>query len=159
MQYIFFVCSLHILQWTDTHTCTQNRFMALMDFFRDYPVRAGWDDTREVKPGFTGARDREQQWHQLGHMQICTLTQTHNHASIPPLSFLQAGCPSCCPTNSVKALKACQCIELTLLAECRKGIQSAKTYSNYFQKVSFMEPGTVWINSGKESHLNKRPKH
>jgi len=39
-------------------------------------------------------------------MQICTLTQTHNHASIPPLSFLQAGCPSCHPTNSVKALKA-----------------------------------------------------
>ena len=39
-------------------------------------------------------------------MQICTLIQTHNHASIPPLSFLQAGCPSCCPTNSVKALKA-----------------------------------------------------
>jgi len=28
------------------------------------------------------------------------------HASIPPLSFLQTGCPSCCPTNSVKALKA-----------------------------------------------------
>ena len=24
----------------------------------------------------------------------------------PQLSFLQAGCPSCCPTNSVKALKA-----------------------------------------------------
>jgi len=43
------------------------------------------------------------QWHQLGHMQICTLTQTYNHASIPPLSFLQAGWPSCCPTNSVKA--------------------------------------------------------
>jgi len=29
-----------------------------------------------------------------------------NHASIPPLSFLQARCPSCRPTNSVKALKA-----------------------------------------------------
>jgi len=28
-----------------------------------------------------------------------------NHAIIPPLSFLQAGCPSCRPTNSVKALK------------------------------------------------------
>jgi len=26
-------------------------------------------------------------------------------ASHPPLSFLQAGCPSCRPTNSVKALK------------------------------------------------------
>ena len=28
------------------------------------------------------------------------------HASTPPLSILQAGCPSCHPTNSVKALKA-----------------------------------------------------
>jgi len=28
-----------------------------------------------------------------------------NHANIPPLSFLQTGCPSCHPTNSVKALK------------------------------------------------------
>jgi len=33
------------------------------------------------------------------------LLQTDNHASNPPLSFLQAGCPSCHPTNSVKALK------------------------------------------------------
>ena len=39
-------------------------------------------------------------------MQICTLSETHNHASIPPLSFLQTRCPSCCLTNSVKALKA-----------------------------------------------------
>ena len=42
----------------------------------------------------------------LGHMQVCTLLQTDNHASTPPLSFLQAGCPSCRPTSSVKALKA-----------------------------------------------------
>jgi len=39
-------------------------------------------------------------------MQVCTSLQTNNHASTSPLSFLQAGCPSCCPTNSVKALKA-----------------------------------------------------
>ena len=57
---------------------------------------------------FTEARDSEWQWHQLGHMQVCTLLQTGNHTSTPPLSFLQAGCPSCCPTNSVKALKASQ---------------------------------------------------
>ena len=55
---------------------------------------------------FTGARDSEWQWHQLGHMQVCTSLQTDNHASTSPLSFLQAGCPSCRPTNSVKALKA-----------------------------------------------------
>ena len=54
---------------------------------------------------FTEARDSEWQWHQLGHMQVCTSLQTDNHASTPPLSFLQAGCPSCRPTNSVKALK------------------------------------------------------
>jgi len=54
---------------------------------------------------FIGARDNEWQWHQLGHMQIYTSLQTNNHSSTPPLSFLQAGCPSCRPTNSVKALK------------------------------------------------------
>jgi len=37
-------------------------------------------------------------------MQVCISLQTDNHASTPPLSFLQAGCPSCRPTNSVKAL-------------------------------------------------------
>jgi len=55
---------------------------------------------------FIEARHIEWQWHQLGHMQVCTSLQTDNHASTPPLSFLQAGCPSCRPTNSVKALKA-----------------------------------------------------
>ena len=91
---------------------------------------------------FTGARDSEWQWHQLGHMQVCTSLQTDNHASttpfrlphqtraespvekfkrLPGLSsiFNRAtlrypwlclsvchGCPSCRPTNSVKALKA-----------------------------------------------------
>jgi len=54
---------------------------------------------------FTEARDSEWQWHQLGRMQVCTSLQTDNHDSTPPLSFLQAGCPSRRPTNSVKALK------------------------------------------------------
>ena len=41
---------------------------------------------------FTEARDSEWQWRQLGHMQVCTMIQSDNHASTPPLSFLQAGC-------------------------------------------------------------------
>jgi len=49
-------------------------------------------------------------------MQVCTLLQTDNHASTSPLSFLQAGCPSCRPTNSVKALKA----KLTYLLKHKK---------------------------------------
>ena len=57
---------------------------------------------------FTEARVSEWQWNQLGRMQVCNSLQTDNHTSTPPLSFLQAGCPSCRPTNSVKALKARQ---------------------------------------------------
>jgi len=55
---------------------------------------------------FTEARDSEWQWNLLGHMQVCISFQTDNHASTPPLSFLQAGIASYRPTNIVKALKA-----------------------------------------------------
>ena len=65
-----------------------------------------WYQKGKTNLDFTEERDSEWQWHQLGHMQVCTSLQTDNHASTPPLSFLQAGCPSCCPKNSVKALKA-----------------------------------------------------
>jgi len=34
---------------------------------------------------FTAARDSEWQWHQLGHIQVCTSLQTDNHASTPPV--------------------------------------------------------------------------
>jgi len=36
----------------------------------------------------------------LDHMQVSTSLQSENHASTPPLSFLQDGCPSCRQTNS-----------------------------------------------------------
>ena len=39
------------------------------------------------------ARDSEWQWHQLGHMQVCTSLQTDNHASTPPLSFFTGRMP------------------------------------------------------------------
>ena len=58
----------------------------------------------KTNPDFTEARDSEWQWHQLGRMQVCTSLQADNHASTPPLSLLQARCPSCSPTSSVKAL-------------------------------------------------------
>jgi len=80
-----------------------------LDFVRDYSSQGGLHQkgkTRKVnQSGFTEARDSEWQWHQMGHMQICALPQTDNHASIPLLSFLQARQPSCHSANSVKALK------------------------------------------------------
>jgi len=36
---------------------------------------------------FTEARDSEWQWHQLGHVQVCTSLQTDNYASTPPPIF------------------------------------------------------------------------
>ena len=50
---------------------------------------------------FTGAKDSEWQWHQLGHMQVCTSLQTDNHASTPPLSFYRPDAlPAAQPTAS-----------------------------------------------------------
>jgi len=42
---------------------------------------------------FNVARDSEWQWHQLGHVQICTLLQADNHASNPSLSFFTGWMP------------------------------------------------------------------
>ena len=41
----------------------------------------------------TEARDSEWQWHQLGHMQVCTSLQTDNHANTPPLKFFTGRMP------------------------------------------------------------------
>ena len=49
---------------------------------------------------FTEARDSECQWHPLGHMQVCTLLQTDNHASTPPPSFFTGRMPFL-PPNQV----------------------------------------------------------
>jgi len=69
-------------------------------------TQVSWYQKGKTNLDFTEARDSEWQWHQLGHMQVCTLLQTDNHTSTPLLCFVQAGWPSCCPTNSIKALKA-----------------------------------------------------
>jgi len=70
------------------------------------PGLPGWAGTRKVKPIWILLKqETEWQWHQLGNMQVCTALQTNNHASTPPLRFLQAGCPSWRPTSSIKALK------------------------------------------------------
>ena len=69
-------------------------------------TRVSWYQKGKTNRDFTGARDSERQWHQLGHMQVYTSLQRDYHTSTPPLSFLQAGCPFCRPTNRLKGLKA-----------------------------------------------------
>jgi len=93
------------LNWTSyTHTHTHTRLTG-RPFVWHYPGEPVPEGKTNLD--LNEARDSEWQWHQLGHMQVCTSLQTDNHASTPLLSLLQAGCPSCRPTNSViKALKA-----------------------------------------------------
>jgi len=43
---------------------------------------------------FTEARDSEWQWHQLGHMQVCTLLQTDNHTVFYRSDALPAAQPT-----------------------------------------------------------------
>ena len=93
------VCPRSIHRVTNTHTHPFNGPLSRTTRVNQY-------QKGKTNLDFTETRDSEWQWHQLGHMQVCTSLQTDNHASTPPLSFLQAGCPSCHPTNSVKALKA-----------------------------------------------------
>jgi len=69
-------------------------------------TRVSWYKKDKTNLDFSGARDSEWQWHQLGMCKSAPrsrqITTPAPHHSI----FLQAGCPSCHPTNSVKALKA-----------------------------------------------------
>ena len=54
-----------------------------------------------------------------------------NHASTPPLSFLQAGCPSYHPTNSVKAIE--------MEKETRNGRHEQRAYSfNDFGAITLL---------------------
>ena len=53
---------------------------------------------------FTEARDSERQWHQLGHMQVCTSLQTDNHASTPLSVFYR---PDAVPATQPTASKHC----------------------------------------------------
>jgi len=88
-------------KYLTTNTHTHTRFNGPFSG----TTRVSWYQKGTTNLDFTEARDSEWQWHQLGHMQVCTSLQTDNHTSTQPLMFLQAGCPSCHPTNSVKALK------------------------------------------------------
>jgi len=119
------LCMLTSNNWTSHSSwvqllqrgCRKNYFLAVSFLFIDWHThthpfngplsgtsRVSWYQKGKTYLDFTGARNSECQWHQLGHMQVCTSLQIDNHVSSPTLSFLQAGCPSCRPTNSVKAL-------------------------------------------------------
>ena len=100
---------------------------------------------------FTEARDSEWLWYQLGHMQVCTLLHTDNHASTSLLSFLQAGCPSCHRTNSIKALKVQYILRhfKVILIICEQNLQITTNANDCSKTVQYInvyywKSGTPW---------------
>jgi len=57
----------------------------------------------KINLDFTESRESEWQWHQLGHVQVCTLHQTDNHASTPTLSFFTGRMPFLPPNQQCQS--------------------------------------------------------
>ena len=52
-----------------------------------------------------------------GLMQICILTQTHNHASIPPLSFFTGQMPFQLPNQQHQSIEGMYIDDMLVIAE------------------------------------------
>ena len=80
--------TLHKLQCYLLKYCTHtHKHTHLFNGPFSWTTRVGRYQKGKTKLDFTEARDSEWQWHQLSHMQVCTLFKTDNYASTSPLSF------------------------------------------------------------------------
>ena len=94
---------LSIKMWQSSlHTHTHTRLTAV---FSGLP---GWAGTRKEKPIWILLKQETVSGSCIS-WAICKSAPRSRQITTPapqPLCFLQAGCPSCHPTNSIKALKA-----------------------------------------------------
>ena len=92
--------SSRAVSFTAEHTHT--RLTALC------PGLPGWAGTRKVKPIWILLKQETVSGNGISWAICKSAPRSRQIAMLTPspLSFLQAGCPSCHPTNSVKALKA-----------------------------------------------------
>ena len=118
-------------QVTHTHT----RLTAL------FPGLPGWVGTRKVKPIWI-LRKKETVSGSGISWAICKSAPCSRQVTTPAPHhsfFLQAGCPYCCPTNSVKALKA------TAL----KATLSSNTHT---QSLNRNLSGSTWVGRYQKKH-------
>jgi len=85
-----------------THTHTQTRLTAL------FPGLPGWAGTRKVKPIWTLLKQETVSGSGIRWAECKSAPRSRQITTPAPQHsvFLQAGCPSCHPTNSIRALKA-----------------------------------------------------
>ena len=88
--------------------------------------------------GFTEERDSELQWHQLGHVQVCTSLQTDNHASTPPLKFFYR--PDTLPAGPVWARERFRISPPRFLAVCcKRQLNQGSFVLLYFRLFTFSD--------------------
>jgi len=104
----------------------------------------------------TEARDSEWQWHQLGHMQVCTLLQTDNHASTPPLSFFTGPMPFLPPNQQRQSTPLDICIYIYTLFRHTGMDQAADrakaaAVDHYFSSSAenIFVPVSLWMPSNR----------
>jgi len=76
---------------------------------------------------FTEARDSEWQWHQLGHIQVCTSLQTDNHSSTPPRSFFTGRMPFLPPNQQRQSTEGDQDLRANKKESQRKNKEVSNT--------------------------------
>jgi len=123
-------------------------------FTASFSGQLGYTGTRKAEPFWILIKQEMMvwQWHQLDHIQIiCTSLQTDNHTSTSVLNFMQTGCSSCHPTNSVKALKAVllNWIEIVIINLTLKGLYVVFCFVLYggygiVARIIYMHPSTEW---------------
>jgi len=67
---------------------------------------------------FTEARDSERQWHQLGHMKVCTSLQADNDASTPNHSVFTGRMPFLPPNQQHQSTEGCGRNRCQMLFSC-----------------------------------------
>ena len=115
-----------LIQTSDSHVATLSKVAHthsyLTAFFPGLPTH-----TRKVKPIWILLKQETVSGSGIS-WAICKSAprSRHNHASTPPLNFLQARCPSCCPTNSIKALKVLT--HMPVIVICMQCVLYKNTY-------------------------------
>ena len=108
------------------HSCSMSAELVVSSFItHTHPFNGHFSGTTQVSRyqkgktnlDFTEARDSEWQWHQLGHMQVCTSLQTDNHASTSPLSFFTGRMPFLPPNQQRQSTEVSSIIEINCLLD------------------------------------------
>ena len=133
------------MRWWNTHTHTHIHT-------HRHPFNGPLSGTTQVSRyqkgktnlDFTEARDSGWQWHQLGHMQVCTSLQTDNHASTPLVSFFTGRMPFLPPNQQHQS------------TEGRKETDgNMRKFGTKLCETNY--PISFHVESGKVIHLQRLP--